>query len=195
MNAYNHIITSPSATRSSTTRNKHGISLPFIPGISEVEAEPQQVRKVTVLPATIRKVMQPKDAPAPTHKPHTFYTEKRKSESFERWVARDWALRVQAERPAQPKTGNYWCNSDAAAHAGRKSVEARRQSPEYIESRNAIVAAVAAAGEMTASDIRTAVGAATKGALSDKLPALCEEGRLTRKRVKNVYIYSVPANG
>lgn len=193
MNAYNHIIASTSATRSSATRNRHGISLPFIPGISEVEAEPQQVRKVTVLPATIRKVMQPKDAPAPERKPHTFYTKRRKGEPFEMWIARDWKHRVDAEGHGKYSSA-YSRDHSAASSAGKKSALARIESDGYIERRAVIIAAIGT-GEATSNDVMHKINYKSKDALRSLLRSMVKEGRLVSERVGSEYLYWVADHG
>lgn len=188
MNAYTHIITSPSATRSTATRNKHGVSLPFVPGVSQVEPAPEPERKVTQMPTTFRANATPKDAPAPVHKPHKFYTEKRIGETEEEWIARDWSLRVADEKP--PTFVVLHRDPNQSAEAGRKAAALRKAAPEY-EARRKVICDAIAPGGSTCGDIMQKIGALSRGALNEVLRGMVADGRLKRTKLKNEHVYTV----
>lgn len=170
------------------TRTHNGVSLPRLPW--DVDApEPQAERKVTVMPATIRKVVRPvlRAAPKPEADPACKIVAL-PGEDYEAAYAR--TLREDAGGASQPKTP---ASTNKHVEAGKIGGKMRRESEAYLARRDLVVSLVAPNGS-TLCDIANKYGK-SKGALSEMLPELVKAGRLDRRKVKNVYIYTVADHG
>lgn len=118
----------------------------------------------------------------------TFYVTPTAAETFEEFVARDWAERAKKER--KPNIGHNGKHAEGSSEAGRKSAEARGLT-QITASRKAAIKAILAKGAATVADIRSKLPSLNESAVRHVIGIMEAEGSVVRHQLKRVSVFAL----